>query len=87
VIEKEVFVSPPDDFAINDGELKKLNLTTREYEVLELMAKGMSNTEIADSLFLSVSTVKTHASNLFVKMDVRSRAQAIEKSKRLKITA
>ena len=43
--------------------------------------------EIAENLFLSLSTVKTHVSNLFVKMDVKSRAQAIEKAKRLKITA
>jgi NarL family two-component system response regulator LiaR len=50
------------------------------------MAKGHSNTEIAEELFLSVSTVKTHASNLFVKMDVTSRTKAIEKAKRLKIT-
>lgn len=86
VVEKEIYLPPQDDPAINEIELKKLDLTEREYEVLQLLSKGYSNAEIAENLFLSVSTIKTHVSNLFVKMDVRSRAQAIEKSKRLRIT-
>ncbi|MCD9016429.1 response regulator transcription factor [Parachryseolinea silvisoli] len=86
VIEKEVPVPQQGSFSVNTIELEKLNLTSREYEVLRLMAKGHSNTEIAKELFLSLSTVKTHASNLFVKMDVTSRTKAIEKAKRLKIT-
>ena len=81
VIEKEV----PEKFEINETELKKLNLSSREYEVLQLLAKGHSNAEIAGNLFLSVSTVKTHVSNIFLKMDVKSRTQTIEKAKRLKI--
>ena len=87
IVEKEVIVMIPGDVSINEAELKKLNLSNREYDVLQLLAKGHSNAEIADSLFLSLSTVKTHVSNIFVKMDVKSRAQAIEKAKRLKITA
>ena len=86
VIEKEVPVLVQESFTIDAGALEKLNLTSREYEVLQLMIKGHSNTEIAEALFLSLSTVKTHASNLFVKMDVPSRTKAIEKAKRLKIT-
>lgn len=86
VVEKEVYLPHPEAFSVNEGELKKLNLTNREYEVLKLLAQGRSNTEIAESLFLSLSTIKTHVSNLFIKMDVKSRAQAIEKAKRLKIT-
>ena len=86
VVEKEVYVTPPGDFAINEPELKKLNLTNREYEVLQLLTQGHSNAEIAESLFLSLSTVKTHVSNLFVKMDVKTRIQAVEKAKRLKLT-
>jgi NarL family two-component system response regulator LiaR len=85
VVEKEVVVSPPQQR--NDEELKKLGLSQRETEVLELIAAGHSNAEIAAQLFLSVSTVKTHVSNLFVKMDVKSRTQAVEKAKRLKIIA
>ena len=87
VIEKEVFVPGPETFVINEAEVKKLNLTSREYEVLQLIACGNSNTAIAGTLFLSVSTIKTHVSNLFIKMDVKSRTQAIEKAKRLKIIA
>lgn len=74
-------------FRVDQVELEKLKLTPREYEVLQLMVKGHSNAEIAESLFLSLSTIKTHASNLFVKMDVTSRTKAIEKAKRLRITA
>jgi ATP/maltotriose-dependent transcriptional regulator MalT len=86
IVEKEIYLSQPDDFTINETELKKLNLTTREYEVLQLLTQGYRNAEIADKLFLSLSTVKTHVSNLFVKMDVKNRTQAVEKAKRLKIT-
>lgn len=71
--------------SINETELKKLNLSSREYEVLQLLAKGYSNAAIADTLFLSLSTVKTHVSNLYMKMDVKSRTQSIEKAKRLRI--
>ncbi|MEQ1734098.1 MAG: LuxR C-terminal-related transcriptional regulator [Bacteroidia bacterium] len=85
IVEKEVFVTQPETFTINETELKKLNLTSREYEVLQLLAKGHSNADIANDLFLSVSTVKTHVSNLLVKLDVSSRIKALEKSKRLKI--
>ncbi|MBA2746811.1 MAG: response regulator transcription factor [Flavisolibacter sp.] len=85
VVEKEVMVNPPHDFSINEAELKKLNLSNREYEVLQLLAKGLSNNEISSHLFLSLSTVKTHVSNLFAKMEVKSRTQTIEKAKRLRI--
>jgi DNA-binding CsgD family transcriptional regulator len=87
IVEKEVFVPQPEDFTVNKAELEKLNLTPREYEVLQLITKGYSNADIADRLFLSISTVKTHVSNIFVKMDVKSRTQTIEKAKRLKIIA
>jgi len=87
VVEKEVYVTPPAEGTVNEAELKKLNLTSREYEVLQQLTQGRSNAEIAENLFLSLSTVKTHVSNLFVKMDVKSRTQAIEKAKRLRLTA
>lgn len=85
IVEKEVFVAQPEEFTINETELKKLNLSSREYEILQLLAKGYSNTDIAESLFLSLSTIKTHVSNLYFKMDVKSRTQVIDKAKRLKI--
>lgn len=87
IVEKEIYLDPPDATVINETELKKLNLSHREYDVLQLLAKGNSNADIANTLFLSISTVKTHVSNVLVKMEVKSRAQAIEKAKRLKLTA
>ncbi|MFW2476665.1 MAG: response regulator transcription factor [Sediminibacterium sp.] len=86
VVEKEVYVVPPESFVLNEVELRKLNLTNREYEVLQQLSKGLSNAEIGEQLFLSLSTVKTHVSNLFFKMEVKNRTQAIEKAKRLKLT-
>jgi NarL family two-component system response regulator LiaR len=87
IVEKEILVEQPTEFVLNEAELDKLNLSRREYEVLQILSTGASNAEIAESLFLSLSTVKTHVSNLFVKMEVKNRGQAIEKAKRLKITA
>jgi NarL family two-component system response regulator LiaR len=85
VIEKEILVKPAGEFRLNEKELEKLNLSKRELEVLELMARGLSNQEIAEQLFVSLNTVKTHTSNLFLKMDVKRRTQAVEKAKRLSI--
>jgi DNA-binding CsgD family transcriptional regulator len=85
IVEKEIFVPQPENFTINETELQKLNLSIREYEVLQLLTKGHSNADIAQVLFLSLSTIKTHVSNLYFKMDVKSRTQAITKAKQLKI--
>ena len=62
-----------EDFKVQN----KFNLSPREFEVLELIAKGMSYQEIANELSVSLSTVKTHASNIFSKMDVQRRTQAV----------
>ncbi|WP_394678961.1 response regulator [uncultured Exiguobacterium sp.] len=53
------------------------DLTEREQEVLQLMARGMANQEIADELFISLKTVKTHVSNILSKLDVVDRTQAV----------
>lgn len=62
-----------------------LGLTERETEVLEGIAAGLSNREIADKLFLSESTVKTHARKLFDKLEVKRRTQAVQKARELSI--
>jgi two-component system, NarL family, response regulator LiaR len=61
----------------------KIGISKRELEVLQLISEGLSNQEIADRLFLSLNTVKTHSSNLFLKLDVKRRTQAIQKAKDL----
>ncbi|HTF30833.1 MAG TPA: response regulator transcription factor [Flavitalea sp.] len=83
VVEKVVYKSKSADCIINTAELEKLNISKREVEVLQLMAQGMSNQEIAEQLFVSLSTVKTHSNNLFEKLDVKRRTQAIEKARKL----
>ena len=90
IIEKEVFKTAPianGEFILNAREKEKLGLSNRELEVLQLMAEGWSNQEIANKLFLSLNTVKTHSSRLFEKLEVRRRIQAVEKAKRLQLIA
>ena len=79
------YVPAAADFELDDAALKRLGISKREYEVLELIAVGLSNQEIADKLFVSTSTVKTHTSNLFSKLDARRRTQAIQKAKELRL--
>lgn len=90
VVEKEVYVTTSDpgtsrDVVLNTSLISQLELSKRELEILDLMAQGHSNQEIATKLFVSLSTVKTHNQNLFVKLDVKRRTQAIEKAKRLNL--
>lgn len=80
-------VPPPSTFTVNQTNLQKIKLNKREYEVLELIAQGYSNQEIADRLFIALSTVKTHTSNLYAKLDVKRRTQAVQKAKELQILA
>jgi LuxR family maltose regulon positive regulatory protein len=60
-------------------------LSERELEVLRLFAEGLTNQEIADRLFISLGTVKAHSSNIYRKLDVRNRAQAIVYARELKL--
>lgn len=74
-----------DTFEINENNLKSSNISQREYEILKLLAQGHSNQEIADQLFISLSTVKSHVSNLYSKLDVKRRTQAIQQAKKLSL--
>jgi two-component system, NarL family, response regulator LiaR len=87
IIEKPVYVKNNEDFVINESEIARLGLSKRELEVLQLMADGLSNQEIADKLFVSLNTVKTHSSKVFEKLNVKRRTQATEKGKRMGIIA
>lgn len=66
-------------------KVEELGLSKREYEVLKEVALGLSNQEIAKKLFVSESTIKTHVSNLLVKLNAKRRTQAIQISKSLNI--
>ena len=85
VVEKEVYISRNENFVLNESLVAQFELSTRELEILGLMAEGNSNQEIANRIFVSLSTVKTHNQNLFEKLDVKRRTQAIEKAKRLNL--
>jgi DNA-binding CsgD family transcriptional regulator len=87
IIEKEVHISAPKDFVVNDAELERLGLSKRELEVLQLMSEGLSNAEIAERLFVSLNTIKTHTSKIFEKLEVKRRTQAVEVGKRLGLIA
>ena len=76
-----------DAIQINVKQLDKLGISKREYEVLQHVVTGLSNKEIGEKLHLSESTIKTHVSNLLVKLDVKRRTQAVQKAKELKIIA
>jgi DNA-binding CsgD family transcriptional regulator len=70
---------------IDDQKITELGISKREYEILVEISEGLSNKEIAERLFVSESTVKTHVSNLFSKLDVKRRTQAIQQAKSLNI--
>ncbi len=70
---------------IDHEKIKTLGLSKREYEVLCEIASGLSNKEIAKKLFVSESTIKTHVSNILVKLNAKRRTQAIQIAKELQI--
>lgn len=75
----------PDSVEIDKNKIKELEITAREYEVLQHISAGLSNKEIGDTLFLSESTIKTHVSNLLVKLNAKRRTQAVQIAKSLNI--
>lgn len=85
IVEKEVYIPQGGDLPLNTALISQLELSKRELQILGLMAQGLSNEEIASQLFVSLSTVKTHNQNLFVKLDVKRRTQAVDKAKKLRL--
>lgn len=83
VVEKQVYVNRDENFVPDSSLISQFELSKRELEILNLLAEGHSNQEIASKLFVSLSTVKTHNQNLFEKLAVKRRIQAVEKAKRL----
>ena len=75
----------PEPFVRNEQALTALEISSREYDVLRLLAEGHSNQEIADRLFVSSNTVKTHLAHLYGKMGVSRRTQAVTRAKSLRL--
>ena len=71
----------PGPFTRDERRLEELGITPRELEILEAMAAGLSNREIAEKLFVSENTVKTHAARLFDKLSARRRTQVVQLAK------
>ncbi|HSJ62897.1 MAG TPA: response regulator transcription factor [Gemmatimonadaceae bacterium] len=78
-VEVPVPVGAP--FQRNETRLEQLGITKRELEILEAMADGLSNREIAERLYVSENTVKTHAARLFDKLSAKRRTQAVQRAK------
>jgi len=78
---KEVPIPTDVPFTVNENRVRELGITPRELEILELIAGGLSNREIAEKLFVTENTVKTHSSRLFDKLSARRRTQAVQLGK------
>jgi DNA-binding CsgD family transcriptional regulator len=85
VVVREVLVAAPINFVRDQNKLESLGITPRELEVLELIAAGLSNREIAERVFVSENTVKTHSSRVFDKLGARRRTQAVQLGKELRL--
>jgi len=78
---KHVPISAVEPFAPDDRRREDLGITPRELDILALIAQGLSNREIAEKLFVSENTVKTHSSRVFSKLGARRRTQAVQLGK------
>src|SRR5262249_35494714 len=79
VVIREIRVDGP--FVVDENRVRELQLTPRELEILGLIAQGLSNREIAERVFVSENTVKTHASRVFDKLGARRRTEAVQLGK------
>jgi ATP/maltotriose-dependent transcriptional regulator MalT len=84
---REVIVPAPAGatFVRDSKQVEALGLTPRELEMLELVAAGWSNREIAEKGFVSENTVKTHLSRVFDKLGAKRRTQAVQRGKKLRL--
>jgi DNA-binding CsgD family transcriptional regulator len=83
IVIQEVRIPTAKPFVPNEKKRDDLGITRRELEILELVAQGMSNREIAGKLFVSENTVKTHCSRTFDKLGAKRRTQAVQLGKEL----
>jgi DNA-binding NarL/FixJ family response regulator len=80
-VEVPVPVRATEPFSVDVARLTQLGITPRELEILQAIAEGLSNREIAEKLFVSENTVKTHSSRLFDKLNAKRRTQAVQIAK------
>lgn len=85
IVERVVTIDSAAPFARDDSKLRELSITPRELEILALIAEGLSNREIAERLYVTEATIKTHSSRLFEKLEVGRRTQAVRKAKGLRL--
>src|ERR1700749_4185098 len=85
IVVREVPAPAEGPFIPDERKREGLHITRRELEVLELIAQGLSNREIADKLFVSENTVKTHSSRVFDKLGARRRTQAVQLGKQARL--
>lgn len=78
-------VPAPAEFVRDEKQVESLGLTPRELEILEFIAEGLSNKEIAARAFVSENTVKTHSSRVFDKLGAQRRTQAVQRGKELRL--
>ena len=78
IVVREIEVPASSAFVRDAGRVKALGITPRELEILEMIASGLSNREIAEKIFVSENTVKTHSSRLFDKLGAKRRTQAVQ---------
>ena len=81
IVVREVPVPTEAPFVVRTESVERLGVTPREMEILQLIAAGLSNREIAERLNVSENTVKTHATRLFAKLNARRRTQVVQHAK------
>ena len=82
---KSLHKQPVSTHEIDTDRIEELEITAREYEVLKLISEGLSNKEIGEKLFVSESTIKTHVSNILVKLNAKRRTEAVNIAKQFQI--
>lgn len=85
VVVREVMVPAPSTFVRDESKVESLGITPRELEILGLIAEGLSTKEIADRVFVSENTVKTHSSRVFDKLGAARRTQAVQLGQGLRL--